>query len=329
MRHFFHATFLILPLCLGCQGGRLIREGVDSRNAIVELYTDQAMDNLVRARCNLPFVQLAYRNLSVQDADTLSGSVNDAVGTTMNTNRGPTGALASLSRSFSNTLTLNGSTNRVKTLSYGADPITDKNDIYLYYLAFANDPELLVESCEKPKCGYHLVRHFHGKYYWIPEEAAPLFLQLVLKTAMMRGPDVVPPPYYERKIVRVHLIPDEGKHQIWVIEFDQPVPFGDATMVFTLQKIRQRLPLTYFMEPLKSSEGREFPALKEGALATYLKATMPTKLPYQREDLQNLPVQILSYDYPPEVPRPSPELQRLQDSVDSLNLNLKNLAAPR
>jgi hypothetical protein len=329
MKPFLYTAFLLLPVCLGCQGGRLIREGVDTRSAILELYTEQAMDNLVRARCNLPFVQLAYRNLGVQDADTLGGSLNDAVGTTMNTSRGPTGALAALSRSFSNNLTLNGSTNRTKTLSYSADPITDKNDIYLYYLAFANDPGLLVESCEKPKCGCHLVRQFHNKYYWIPESAAPLFLQLVLKTAMMRGPEIVPPPYYDRKIVKAHLVQPQGDNEVWIIEFDQPIPFGDATMVLTLHKVRYRQGLTYFNEPLKSTEGREFPALKEGAASTYLRATMPKKLPYQREELQNVPVQILSYDYPPEVPRPSPELQRLQDSVESLNLNLKNLAAPR
>ncbi len=40
------------------------------------MYSDQVMDNLVRAHSGLPFVQLAYRDLFVSDDDTLSGTAS-------------------------------------------------------------------------------------------------------------------------------------------------------------------------------------------------------------------------------------------------------------
>jgi hypothetical protein len=44
------------------------------QHAVADIYTDQAMDNLIRARKNLPFVQLKFYQISVNDSDDYSVS---------------------------------------------------------------------------------------------------------------------------------------------------------------------------------------------------------------------------------------------------------------
>ena len=60
----------------GCLARQIAKDGTDFRQALLDMYTDQAMDNLIRARNNMPFVQVAYRNLLVQDTDKLSGKLD-------------------------------------------------------------------------------------------------------------------------------------------------------------------------------------------------------------------------------------------------------------
>jgi hypothetical protein len=53
------------------------------------------------------------------------------------------------------------SAKRDRIMSFKADPITDKNDIYELYLAFASDPELLLVTFDKPPCdSAHIMREY-------------------------------------------------------------------------------------------------------------------------------------------------------------------------
>src|SRR5207253_10264964 len=103
---------LVVFLSLGCQTSRLVREGTNGREAILELYTSQALDNLIRARNHLPFVQLAYHNISIQDVDSLSGTVGDSYTDGRTTSRTGLGVLLSVVHPWSNGLNLGGSASR-------------------------------------------------------------------------------------------------------------------------------------------------------------------------------------------------------------------------
>jgi hypothetical protein len=319
------AVLLLVATSYGCQGVRLVREGEATRNAILDLYTEQAMDNLVRARCNMPFVQLAYRDIGVQDLDTLGASINDTYGDTNEVTRTGLAIVTSAVHTVSNSLMIGASQSRSKTLSYSAQPVTDQNDIYLDYLAFANDPGLLMESCVEPKC-YHVRRKCNGKWYWVPPEAGPVFLALVLKTSMMRGPELLPQPFYTRKIVDVHPLAEASeKREVSIIEFDKTIPFGDAMMDIKLDSTRDRLQLRSFGKQEISVDEKKFDAVAEGTPSNYFKLTIPATNKYRAKDLVGITVQVFSDKYPPKENGPSPEMQRLEDNVNSLDVNLKNL----
>src|SRR5262245_39192834 len=77
---------------LGCQGRGFYRQNVDFRHAMIDMYTEQAMDNLIRAREGLPFVQLAFSGALIQDVDTFNLGTIDAFTPAASRTTGPTGA---------------------------------------------------------------------------------------------------------------------------------------------------------------------------------------------------------------------------------------------
>src|SRR5690242_2608426 len=65
-----------VALCAsGCQATQMAHDGINFRQALLSMYTDQAMDNLIRARTNMPFVQLEYKDLLVQVTDQYFGEL--------------------------------------------------------------------------------------------------------------------------------------------------------------------------------------------------------------------------------------------------------------
>ncbi|MDB5343215.1 MAG: hypothetical protein JWP89_1592 [Schlesneria sp.] len=213
-----------------CLSRQVARDSVSARQALLEMYTDQVLDNLIRAHNNLPFVQVAYSDVTVQD--------NDQLGSTLTGNWPGSmfGATGNASRSM--------------TLSVVANPIVDQNDVYDAYIGFANDPGLFMVSCDDPGCAAHICRKQDGVYYWVPSDAGPLFMDLAMRTTFKRGPESVIPGSYDVVISEVSITKTNpigestGKPvlpnapadlQNAIITFNAPVPSGDATLVAKLQ----------------------------------------------------------------------------------------------
>ncbi len=72
------AALLPVILLSGCMATNLKVDNLTLRNALLDVYTDQVMDNLIRARTFQPFVQLAYRNILLQEANTYFGELTNA-----------------------------------------------------------------------------------------------------------------------------------------------------------------------------------------------------------------------------------------------------------
>jgi hypothetical protein len=319
---------VLATVCLlgsGCLARQVAHDGKDFRHALLDMYTDQVMDNLIRARCGQAFVQLAYRDLLVQDLDSKMATVGD-----QDTRTGVRGfdttkmIVFSFLRTFSNQLNFGGSDRLDRTMSFHADPVTDKNDIYELYLAFSDNPSFFVVTDTDPGCAAHIKRKCSGKYYWVPVEAGRVFQQLVLATTFMRGQEAAPPLAYEVTVTNA-VATEEMKNGVFkgYVEFDQPVPNGEAVLTAKLPGGRTiRLPLSPYTEVLPGEKTVPDP----GQMIKRLQATWNTKKQnYTALDLNGAKGRVFSVDYPPPPPKSNPDLQQLQDNLDQIRLQLNNL----
>jgi hypothetical protein len=300
----------------GCLGRQFARDGASAQEAVADVYTDQAMENLIRARNNLPFVQLKFSGINVSDTDdvTLSGSLKQTVATARDL------FLVTGMRTLTNEYDSTGTGDRKRTMTLNADPVTDQNDVYVRYLAFAGDPNLLVCSAEHPDCPVHVLRKWHKKYYWIPCEAGPAFMDLVLKTALMRGPDTVPPAAYTVKILDVMDVtpaPAGTDSTTATIVFDIAVPNGEGTLVVDLDDGRR---VRSSLLPIASDADKKRVPL--GQLISRLKITWsPKRDGYTELNLIGRPGRVYSRDYPPEAGVPNPVLQKIAVDVNQIKVN--------
>jgi hypothetical protein len=316
--------FVPLILCCGCLGRQVRRDGDSLREAVADLYTNQALDNLIRARCNLPFVQLKFSTLNVTDTDeySINGSVSDAVESDRDL------FLIAAMRKVTNTNLLGGMGDRKRVMTFNGDPVTDQNDVYEQYLAFANNPSLLIVSDEPPRCPVHLQKKCGHKHYWIPCEAGPAFLDLVLKTSLMRGPETVPPVpgAYEVKILDVENVSKivEGERDIGngTVVFDKPVPNGQGTLVVDLADGRRiKVPLIDVKND-KDADGK--PKRVRVSEPTYRLDIQwaPKRDGFEADQLRGRPARVYSRDYPPEAPAPVPAvIRRISTDVNQIKIN--------
>jgi hypothetical protein len=316
----------------GCLARQTARDGEGFRQAILDIYTDQVMDNLVRAREGRPFVQLTYSDLFVQDDSSVSASVQDV---SVDQSLGTLGAahiFTSVARTFSNTWTLGPfSGKRDRLMSFKATPITDKNDIYLLYMAFANDPSLFCVTDEKPKCGVHIWKKCNGRYYWVPHDAAQSFLWLVMKTTFMRGADQPPPGYYDVTVVDVKRGMLNGKPSpVIALVLDKKVknsdgylqiePKGGKGLTLEIDMLVPAVKNKYF-----AGDATLVASDKEGEDTVNLQSAWhPTDGP-DPTALKRQSGRLFFPKYPPPTAKPSPDLQKILDDLDAIRANVPRL----
>jgi hypothetical protein len=307
------------------------------RLALLEMYTDQAMDNLIRAHCGMPFVQMAYSDLLVQNYDSLTASASDVASREGVRNTGPLGQLVSLARTFSNQFTVIGSGRLDKTISFKANPITDRNDIYALYLAFANDPSLFCQTDKEPPCPVHIMKKCNGKYWWVPQDAGASFQQLVLQTSFLRPVDPAPPQtWWDVKVVSVTRktkedwvtpVPENALGQFfYLVTFDRKVRNGDGRLEVALASGRAVRVGILHVSILPPKGGKPAEAIGEGDEVDTLQAFwVPNELSLAADELMNRPAKLFLNNYPPPLPQPTPGLSQIQNTLDRIQLNLNNL----
>jgi hypothetical protein len=279
---------LILVSFSGCLARQVTRDGQNLRQAVLQLYADQAMDNLICAYENRPFVQVAYDRISVNDTDTAKGTA-DFEQTLDQTRPLAVAALSKFTRVLKDFWSLSADGSRVRRMTFYANPVTNQDDVYEAYLRFAKDPSCFCASAERPTCALHVMKEFRGMHYWVPEAAAPAYQSLILQTAFMRGPEKII-GYYQRICLRLRKIKVlEGEGNSFWIDFDAPVPNGKATIMAILADGRKyRLVALYD------------PNFNERTLVSSLQIQLPPKSPLETL-LAGGSVRVYSELYPPEV----------------------------
>jgi hypothetical protein len=312
---YFLFTLLAAVVSCGCLGRQFARDGASMQEAVADVYTDQAMENLIRAHNNLPFVQLKFSAINVSDTDEYN--VTASLKQTITTFRDLFAAAGT--RTLVNEYDATGTGDRKRTMTLNADPVTDQNDVYARYLAFAGDPNLLMCGDHHPRCPVHVLRKWHKKYYWIPCEAGPAFMDLVLKTALMRGPEAAPPAAYQVKITDViDITPAKGKDSTTAtVVFDTKVPNGEGSVVVDLEDGRR---VRVSLLPIDTDEdGKRVPL---GQPTNRLEITWsPKRGGFTELNLIGRPGRVYSRDYPPEAAVPNPVLQKIAVDVNQIKIN--------
>lgn len=192
----------LLLVCICCMGScgcvvEQLRNDQDKiRLTLLDLYTDELMDNLVRASNGLPIIHLDYgtaqATITAKDSAMVSDSYAHTMMRVITTAAATTVATTKMAM---NTLMGNTSHDNQEVVAVTATPLTTSVEAYNAYLQFlAVHGSLQCSSTPPPPSAAHMCRKYGKVYYWIPIEFKDLFYNLALATTADRGRLLIPPP---------------------------------------------------------------------------------------------------------------------------------------
>ncbi len=237
MRRLVLIAFVLSLAVAGCAVDQVHKDQDKLRCALLELYTDQIADNLIRASNGMPIIQLDYTNaaatITVQDTASMSDSVASTYSSVA------TQALA-ITRTTLNTLTCGLTSQHTNQVAVTATPVITSNSVYDAYLQFLAIPGSLRVSTERPPdCAVHVCKKVGDKYYFVPIEFKYLYLRLALITTAQRGQLLVPPDEFFTVTLQQILGVRPGQFNnvfLVAIKLDKKVPNDQGVIKFTLDK---------------------------------------------------------------------------------------------
>lgn len=266
---------------------------------------------------------MKFSNIQANDTQdcNLSGSIDQSFMRTVNL---ATGVVA---KAMTRDAKIAPSTDDKRTMSFVSDPITDQNDVYQKYIAFANNPNYFVMSNCPPKFPVHIMRKCNGMYFWVPTEAAAAFFDLCMQTTFMREKNkdsglsidgaVALKIEKVENFVETPPTPEREAIIYATITFNKAVPYGAATLVIDLAdgtKLRAKAwpladnHLTQQPTALGQPSTRFDIDIDEGKAAGK----------YQEKDLTGRPGRFYSFDYPPEISPIKPTLDQINENVSAI-----------
>lgn len=251
------------------------------RTTLLDLYTNQVMDNLVRAAEGLPIIQLDYTQAQGQVTikNTVGGSDNQQA-TVSNVLALPAATLMA-TRGIVTTLMGNLGNENTNQVSLAATPVTTSNEVYDAYLEYLSVPGSLRVTCDRPPDGtYHRCEKRDGMYYWVPIAFKPLFFRLSLLTTARRGKALLPTDeFYQVTLKQIvgeepaGLHPDSGV--LITYKLDKKIPNDGGYLVFD-NKPKEGAPkdapptVEYSLSPMQGAPNSEFDTLRITASRTEL-----------------------------------------------------------
>jgi hypothetical protein len=316
-------------LCAGCLSSQVASDGQNFRQALLDMYTEQAMDNLINAANSQAFVQLDYKSLIVTDTQTVKATLadeSDPMSTKTFINK--TGALLTAMHTYTNRLLFGGTFDSNRQMQFSSDPVSGNSDIYDCYRAFVQDSSLFCSSDEKPTGAVYLARKRCGRWYWVPLDAGPMFLQLTLKTAFMRGPDAPPPIYWSTTVDSVTPRYDKNGKPIpfkYVIAFSSEVPNDTGFVQIALASgIKQKVTLQKLdVQPYLEGQTDQTPVpVPDSVASTKILYAIHNPATVSVDQFENRPALVYS-DHHPNLIAKSPDAQRLDDLLVQYRRSLK------
>jgi hypothetical protein len=225
----------------GCAVNALRDDQDRLRSALLELCTDQVMDNLVRASNGLPIIHLDYTNANAQVTVDVNGSLGETAASTHSNSITAIALRAALiTRTFANTITSSLGLSRTNQVAATATPVTTSNQVYDAYLSFLTIPgSLRVTTSPPPPGAAHICERFRDEYYWIPVEFRDQYFELAGITTAQRSKSLLPPDdFYSVELIgfgtpdEINKMPNVRGATLVLVKTDRPVPIrsdGQAT----------------------------------------------------------------------------------------------------
>jgi hypothetical protein len=228
----------LVCLCValaGCAVPEVRRDHDQIREALLHLYTNQILDNLVRASNGLPIIQLDYTNASANLTIEETANFGDALQTT-SSNVATVVAKSMLVLTHQAVATVTGSVglNHTNSVSIMANPVLASDEVYNAYLTFLGRPGRLEVTCTPPPPGAaHVCRKFRKEYYWVPAQYREEFLDLALVTMAQRDRLLEAPEGYAVTLLRFDPLSyqkvPEGITTVWIdVDIDKEIPNYDG-----------------------------------------------------------------------------------------------------
>jgi len=315
-------------LQVGCRARQLQRDQDRMRVAVMDMYTNQIMDNLVRAHNGYPFVQMQY------------GAITGTIDQKGN---------GEFDGSFpENVYKFLFGAEQANQLTVTANPIIDNDAVYLAYVAFALDPEKFICTAEPPPQGAdHICVCCDKMYYWVPADKSQDFLNLALSTSVMsKGGGIKIPDGYTVTVIDLLDLDDEKQVHLdsgaveelkqkrrktdpsfeaefsVKVQFEDYVPASDGTMLAKVDDKTFPFRLNRIERTSKSGIG----ATDEGKPTRFLKLTWNQgEIPVAPADLRNaLKGQIVKVTipkHPPGFGTTGDVLEAIQHEMQLFRLN--------
>lgn len=201
-----HLLLVTTVVLCGCRAAQIQSDQDRFRSALLDMLTNQVMDNLVRAHNGYPIIQLDYTRATGTVSH--SAAANLGGGLSVSDDRTIAGAAITVGRYITDSLSYGISGDQYNQLTVTAEPVLNNNEVYDAYLDFLKpDPEFgprLVATMEPPPSNAaHIVRECGEMYYWVPVGFKYDFLELALATTVQRGRALSIPEFFEATVVSI------------------------------------------------------------------------------------------------------------------------------
>lgn len=356
MRQWISLILVTVVIGPGCATNRVASDQDCLRQAVLDLNTNQIMDNLIRLDKGLPVVHIDYSQLTGQVTDTVT-----AEGDLENTVDHMTGVgtMITVARELKNVWTGKLTGSQANQVSVTGQPVTNDPTVYNAYLAFYAKPGRLMKTPEPPPpgaailarcaevgcddlgCGGHKHRHGRGcrkpevMYYWVPCAYKDDFRELALYAVALRGQVQAVPDYFTATIVGVEddkEIKDGKTVQVeMTIVLDQEVPNSLGVLIATIKgRLYERAELLVRAFPGKPPAQPLGPGRPETIVTTdrlrliFVSGEQPGAVNATREeaisDLAKQAVKIKFSQFSPAVPKTSDLLQQIRNQLELIRL---------
>jgi hypothetical protein len=229
MRSYLIAPCIFVATLSGCAVYEMHKDQDLLRGTLLKLYTDQVLDNLIRASSGLPIIQIDYSSVGANvtvDASVTGGDSNTATHVSMLTMAAA--KTAAITRTALNTIMGGASATNTNIVSLTGNPVLSSDEVYNAYLEYLGIPGSLQKSCGPPPDGTaHIWKRCNDWYYWVPLSFQKQFFDLAMITTAQRD--------------RLLLPPDEYFHaSIMAVTYETPKP--QSTQVYALIQINKLIP---------------------------------------------------------------------------------------